>query len=285
MSIRVGPCEWPLVHCGESSEVPTCTSLAGLSDEVREIVVEAATGYLWRWTGKKYGTCPITVRPCREECWRGSTYYGPGAVNQNLPWFGGAYGMGLQPALIGGAWFNMACGECAGRCSCKGLSRVDLAGPVDAVTGVMLDGVSYGPDDGVYVVDNNRWLSRVDGGKWPTCQDQSTPTSESGSFEVTYTLGVPVPAGGKLAAAQLACEMAKAICLSTECRLPQRIQTITRQGVTTAVLDSFADLYERGTTGLTMVDMWVASENATVKGSGRARIASPDTAAFRRVTS
>lgn len=281
-SVRGGPCEWPIAHCGEpiTGDV-VCASLGGLTPEMADLVSSAAAGYLWRWTGRKYGLCPVTVRPCREECWTGSTYRGPRWYTSQLPFFGDYGGMGpTNPALIGGAWFNLGCRDCSGGCSCTELSQIDLAGPVDSIGQVVLDGVVLDPS--AYEVANHRWLTRVDGGKWPTCQDQTAPSTADGTLEVTYNLGIPVPAGGQLAAGVLACELARAVCGSGECRLPQRLQTLTRQGVSMTMLDSFETLYSQGTTGLVVVDMWVASENAPRRGGGRAY--SPDVRPTRRIT-
>src|SRR3546814_4772015 len=50
------------------------------------------------------------------------------------------------------------------------------------------------------------------------------------------TCALPISAG------RLANELAKAACNDKSCGLPQRVQSITRQGVTVAVLDSFDDI-------------------------------------------
>jgi hypothetical protein len=284
MSIRVGPCNWPLAHCGESDTgEAVCTSLGGLSADMGELIQEMAVGYLWNWTRKRFGTCSVTVRPCRESCWTDTTYRGPlGLRMASIPWYGSFYGGGsLNPALIGGRWFNLPCGSCGDSCSCGELERVELAGPVDAITQVRINGVVLDPT--AYRVDNNSELIRVDGDRWPTCQDMSADPSTVGSntFEVTYDIGVAVPAGGRVAAGVLACQMARAACGGEGCELPQRLQSITRQGVTMNVIDSFDQLYQYGSTGLWLVDAWVASVNQTSKGS---RVWSPDVAPKRRTT-
>lgn len=286
MSIRTGPCNWPLLHCGEEdSGEPVCTSLGALSPTMQEAVTEMAVSYLWNWTRKRYGTCSIVVRPCREQCWdMWTTYRGPRGMRSNIPWYGSIGGWNtLNPALIGGRWFNLPCGQCAGdQCSCSALSIVELDGPVDQVTEVLLKGVVLDPT--AYRVDNHMQLLRTDGGEWPTCQDMNADPATVGAntMQVTYDIGVPVPMGGRVAAAVLACQMARAACGGDGCDLPQRLQSITRQGVTMNVLDSFTDLYEKGTTGIWIVDSWVASVNLTQNGS---RVLSPDVVPTRRRTS
>jgi hypothetical protein len=42
--------------------------------------------------------------------------------------------------------------------------------------------------------------------------------------------------------------------------LPERVQTITRQGVTVGFLDP-QDFLEKGRTGITMIDLWLRSVN------------------------
>lgn len=280
-SMRTQPCDWPLAHCGELGG--QCSALAALDPATATIIENAATAYLWNWTRRQFGTCPVTIRPCRDQCasmW--STYRGRGGPSTNLPWYEG-WGP-LNPALINGQWWNLGCGGTCNTdpCSCTYVPTVELAGPVASVSQVRLNGVILSPTS--YRVDNYKYLVRTDGGDWPVCQNQlGDPETDDDTFEVTYNIGVEVPDGGKLAAGVLACEMAKAACGSAKCQLPQRLQTITRQGVQTALLDSYATLYQFGTTGLWLVDNWVASIMASNRQVGM-RVASPDTRAPRRTT-
>lgn len=286
-SFRTEPCNWPLAHCGEASTgEPVCSSLSGLSPEMQVIVQNAAISYLWNWTRRQFGTCPVTIRPCREEClgsW--TTYRGRGWPTTNLPWFEGFPGP-LNPALIGGQWFNLPCGGgCSGdKCSCNYVPTVDLLmGPVASIDSVVIGGEVLDPLS--YRLDNYRYLVRTDGGDWPVCQDmvQDPTVIGSDTFQVTYQIGVAVPSGGQLAAGILACQMAKAACGDKNCQLPQRIQQITRQQVQTTVLDSYGSMYEYGTTGLWVVDSWVSSIMASNRQTGL-RISSPDSRRTRRTT-
>lgn len=278
MTVRTSPCDWPLAHCGEGGE--SCASLAGLGADVAALVEQAAQEYLWRWTGRRFGTCSLTVRPCREECYGGSTYRGPGWFTMGLPYFGQPGGGVLNPALIGGAWFNRPCGDCAGRCACSEVQGVTLGGPVVSVESVLLSGVELAPN--AYRVDNNVELVRLDGGRWPACQDMTAALGEADTFGVTYTHGIAVPAGGQLAAGVLACQLAKAVCGDRACRLPQNVATVSRQGVTITLLQSNETMYDHGTTGLWAVDSWVASVNSTKHTGGR--VYSPDIGPRRRTT-
>ena len=114
-------------------------------------------------------------------------------------------------------------------------------------------------DPDAYRVDNFRYLVRQDGGRWPYCQDMSKRLGEPGTWAVTVKVGAPVPIGGRKAAGKLACELARAAAGDKGCELPQRWQTITRQGVTIAAgMDTFEDL-DAGKTGIWLIDSWVAS--------------------------
>lgn len=208
-----------------------------------------AAEYLWNWTGRGYGLCPVAVRPCRSDCYR---YPGASA--------GGAW----SPVLIGGRVYNIGCWVCGDDCSCDGVTAaLRLPGPIDSVTGITIDGVLL--DDEAYRVDNGSVLVRLDGSGWPTCQDMSSPATEAGTWVVDYVRGVPVPAGGQIAAGVLAVELAKAACGDASCQLPRRVQTITRQGVTVALLDAFDDV-GKGRTGVWLIDSWVASVTGAPRG-------------------
>lgn len=293
---RTSPCNWPLAYCNDTpagSSAPdesapnplrTCSHLNSLDPAVAEMIESAATEYLWNWTGKQFGTCEVTLRPCRKACgdwW--TTYRGFRWQGVQLPWFGG-WGAGpVNPALIGGAWYNLPCG-CEGECSCGPIYEIELPGPVASVVEVVLGGVAL--PSSAYRIDNFRRLVRLDGHDWPVCQDMDADPAVPGTntFAVTYSIGREVPAGGQIAAGKLACEMAKAACGSSNCQLPQRLQTITRQGITTAFLDSFTEMYTEGTTGLWLVDSWVGSINGPSRRRGPGRVASPDVRPPRRTT-
>lgn len=290
-SMRSEPCNWPLAYCGESQEstgltdYTQCPTLAGISPTMAALVERMATAYLWNWTGRQFGTCPITIRPCKDSCldsW--TTYRGRGGANAYLPWTEGGYGGPLAPGLINGQWYNFGCGgNCdTDPCSCTYVPTITLAGPVESVSEVRINGVVLATTS--YRLDNHSYLVRTDGSDWPVCQDMNgNPLTDDDTFSVTYNIGVTVPAGGQVAAGVLACQMGKAACGDKGCQLPQRLQSLTRQGVTMTVLDSYGQLYMHGTTGLWIVDSWVASINASNKRAGM-RIASPDRRPTRRTT-
>lgn len=253
-----GPCEWPLVG-GDCDPLDALDPDQGEGDPetpVRDAVVAAAVEYLWRWTGKRFGLCEVEVRPCRSDCTPTTTYRGwAGRPDRTVPTVGDP--APFVPALVGGVWRNLSCGGCGDVCSCEATPTLTLPGPVASVVEVVIDGDPVDPE--AYRVDDRRRLVRDDGGGWPTCQDLSKPAGEPGTWSVRYLLGTPVPTGGRVAAAVLACEMAKALAADRTCALPERITNqVSREGVTVTILDQFEGL-EAGRTGLWLVDSWVAS--------------------------
>lgn len=265
--MRTSPCGWPLVFCGACPELDdlATTTVTEPYETLRDVVEGMAVEYLWRFTGRRFGVCDTTVRPARQDC-HPST-------------FESTAGFGFTPVLVGGVWRNVACGVCGDDCACQRLYSVRLPGPIQAITEVLVDGDVVPAS--AYRVDDRDTLVRIDGEDWPLCNDLSLAPTEPGTWQVEYTFGTPVPDGGRLAAAVLACELAKAVCRSSDCRLPQRIQTLTREGVTVGFIDPFEGL-EDGRTGLWSVDAWVASITRVPQ---RSTVHSPDRPRNARATS
>lgn len=262
MDYDILPCDWPVDYsaCGGGLPEP----LASLPASGVATFEEMAATYLWDWTGRKYGQCEVTLRPCRQDCWEGrSTFWGGsgGPLRGGLP---------FTPALIRGQWYNLGCGTCGDACGCGSTQALRLPGPIASVGEVQIDGTVLDP--AAYRVDNGRFLVRQDGALWPTCQDMNLMLGQPDTWGVTYTKGYAVPKGGQVAAGLLANELAKAACNDKTCGLPRRVQSITRQGVTVAVLDAFDDIDE-GHTGIWLIDSWVAS---VVRRPRRMRVLSPD---------
>jgi len=121
-------------------------------------------------------------------------------------------------------------------------------------------------------VDNGQWLVRTDGDCWPECQDFNTDSGDT-FFQVTYFQGLPVPNVLLRAAGELACEWARA-CAGAECRLPQRVTSISRQGVSVS-LQYIDVLLKHGLTGITTVDQVIRQFNPYGLTS-KMSISSPD---------
>lgn len=94
---------------------------------------------------------------------------------------------------------------------------------------------------------------------WPDCQNLSLPDTETNTFSVTVTYGREPPQMVKFATAEFACQLIKS-CAGGPCQLPQRIQNISRQGITIGMLDPMVFL-EKGHTGIYLVDMVINQYN------------------------
>lgn len=252
------PCEWPLsfVEC-TNTEV-----FDNLSTEDKGHVTDMATNLLWHWSGRKFGLCPVTIRPCREECPPGAFLDHMALRSRILP------GLPWRPVLVGGEWFNVSCGNCHRSCRCTHRNTFPLPTGTTSVQDVTVDGTVL--DASEYYVERqykgSPFLVRREG-FWPLWQDLSLPDTEPDTWSITLTRGNPVPIGGQIAAGLLAVEVAKALCKDSSCQLPSRMQTVTRQGVTVAVLDTMEDI-DKGKTGIYLVDSWLASVTKSVLQGG-----------------
>lgn len=217
--IAVPSAAGPCTNWVTSEEVAACCGVEASTGNIYDDVIPAAQELLFELSGRQFaGLCgPVKVRPCRDNCscWGG----------QRLAYAGG----GSRFIWAGSYWQNGS-----SNCGCGCLSQVKLAGyPVQVITEVKIDGVPLSGDD--YRLDANRYLTRVDGDHWPSCQDLSLDDTEDGTFSISYGYGASPPALGVSAAAQLACEMYKA-CLDGvgggDCQLPSGVTRITRQGIT-----------------------------------------------------
>lgn len=263
------PGDWPV-------RLPDCAALDRLADPdengdgqvTRDTVLNAARWYLWQWTGRMYGLSTLTVRPARQDV-DGTTYGGgrPPGAHPTGPTLA-AYSFGS--AWLGHRWGTIGCGACGAYCSCDALASIVLPGPVYEVDEVTIDGDTLDPS--AYRVDGRSRLVREDGGRWPAVQRLDRPAGDPDTWTVTYRRGRPVPEQGQVAAGVLACEMAKAVRGDGDCALPQRLQTVTREGVTVGIVDSFEDLAD-GRTGVWVVDAFIA---AATRPRRRPSVMSPD---------
>lgn len=139
---------------------------------------------------------------------------------------------------------------------CNSLPEIRLPHrPVDPDSIVVtLDGAAFTD----FTLLDGAWLVRTDGNGWPCCQRTELPLTEDHTFGVEYDHGAGPPLGGVRAAASLGFQLLAGWRNNSACKLPQRIQTVTRQGVSMTVLDPL-NLFKDGLTGVPDVDLWVAS--------------------------
>lgn len=142
--------------------------------------------------------------------------------------------------------------------SCVPVDRIDLGYfPVIDVLQVRIDGAVLMPS--AYQLQEQRFLVRIDGGTWPCTQDLSANPSANDTFEVQISHGIEPPDAGKYCCAIYAVELAKSFC-NLDCSLPQRAQYVTRQGVSTILMDPLNVVF-RGMIGMPTVDSWIRSVN------------------------
>lgn len=213
------PCPWPVDTscCGEDwPEDPDCWTAQ------HHRAVEIATDVLWRLVSGRYGLCREVIRPCLRDCHDGS-----------VRGWGGRW---WWPVVEGGRWYNRpSCGCRRAGCSCDPLCVIDLPGPVHQVLDVRRDGAVVDP--GAWTVHHapggTGRLIRTDGQCWPECQDLTAPETEPGTLAVHYLHGRPVPAAGRRAVGQLACEIyRRCVTGGSGCALPVGVTTVEREGVT-----------------------------------------------------
>lgn len=236
-------CEpWPLEGCCDFETLQISPAITGLA-------WEAASEVLWKATGRQFGNCPVVLRPCRKDCSNvpADAYWAGGIIDAH---WGYPY-----PALIDGAWVNLACGRCGGDCSCSATSEIVFPEYVRELVSVVVDGVTLVPNVDYQLLDRTR-LVRLGDAEWPLCQDY-TVTGGPGAWTVTASFGEDVPALGRLAVAALTCEIAK-LCAGQECSLPSHAVSVTRQGVT---FRGASDFMEKGLTGVFLPDLFITRIN------------------------
>ena len=222
---------------------------------------KAASNLLWTLSGRKYsGVTTVTERyVCATLAYR----YGSSQRN-------------TRADLVLGDVYNMPYSDIDSytAVTSDGLSpqsRLRLRGrPITKIhvmrnrAGVVIDPASY------YLVDHST-IQATAGSRWSPCDS-----------EITYTYGIEPPTLGKMAARTMALEFAKLWNGDDDCILPQRVTSISRQGVSYTLLDN-QEFIDDMRTGLYAVDMFLKSVNPD-KARNKARVFSPDVPRARRYT-
>lgn len=185
-------------------------------------------------TGGQVGSCPVDLRPCFD----GSCDRCADAII----------------AISGPTHDDLARARMSGRCSCCTINEIVMPGTVAAITEVNVDG--YRIDPQLFRVDNGNRLVRQDGRGFPSCQNMNAPYGHFGSFTVRYVPGQLPTAAGLWAVGLLADEFASA-CLGSKCRLPSRVRSIARQGVS---MELAAGMFDTGT-GVPEADAYIETVN------------------------
>ena len=260
----------PALPCNWTVDTSCCEEWDTYSPSTQTAAAEYGAFTVWAATGRRVGLCTPTVRPCGREMFH---------LPAGYFWSEGTW----LPYIFNGVWRNCAgCpGSALGCCTCEPTCQVWLPGPAYAIpaTGVSVDGQIIPVD--AWRIDNGQWLVRTDGNCWPACQNYDVDPPSVGSFQVIYQKGIPVPALLQHAAGELACEWARS-CVGAACRLPQRVASVARQGVTISMVD-IEILLKNGFTGISTVDQLIRNFNPYGLAS-RMGISSPDTPVIRTTT-
>ena len=225
---------------------------------------KSASYLLWGMSGRKYsGLTTVTER----------------YVSSYDPYLrSGGSSLTYTPVLVDGNIVNIASGgfnryaddDFQGD-GTSANSRVRLRGRkvVKVHTLRDLDGNIIEPSK--YYLSDHSTILGVPGAGWSPSQ-----------VEVTYTYGTPPPTAGRAAARVLATELVKLYEDDDTCALPQRVTSISRQGVSYTVLDN-QDFIDELKTGIYAIDLFLKTVNPD-KARARARVFSPDQPRARRIT-
>jgi hypothetical protein len=189
-----------------------------------ESAVATACFILFKLTGEKYtGTFTST------EAYNSDNYN----VNQTT-----------TAAVIGGKVINLPAQS-------EGFRNLRLRHqPVLSVLSVEHLGRVLDPSE--YTLRNNSYLVRANSLPWVL-----DPVND---LTVSYRHGTPPPAAGRRAALRLANEFILADMGSGACALPERIQSVARQGVSYTIMDP-QEFISNGKVGIYEVDLFLAAVN------------------------
>lgn len=222
---------------------------------------QTASYLLWAMSGRKYtGVTTVTER---YTCTLRNNRLGPSTKT-------------TSPVLFGGDVYNIPSGDYDeySELTSDGMSpdsRIKLRGrPVTKIhsirnrLGDVIDPSNY------YLVDHSTVHIKA-GTPWTPC-----------NTEITYSYGTPVPVAGKMAARKLAIEFARLWAGDEMCELPQRVTSVSRQGVSYTILDN-QEFIDELRTGLYEIDLFLKVVNPD-NARRKSKVFSVDTPRARRYT-
>lgn len=240
-----GPCH-PWVTVDEVRD--RCVDATdSITDNALAFGVGLASAVLWNATGRRYGLCQRTVRPCwtgcpnwvRCSCWLPELRL-PGPV------------AAIDEIMVNGVTLDLS------------VVRIQTIGP-----------------------DARRIVVRIDGETWPCCNDLEVDptvvpvsTSYCDAWHVRYWQGRAVPGIGQDVAGLLAEQIARQHCRSVGCddQMTANLKRVSRRGVTKEY-DAATDRDEktgRIRTGIKPVDDWILAVNPHGRTRGPAILRGDD---------
>lgn len=161
-----------------------------------------------------------------------------------------------QPAIVGGQIYNLLSG---------GSRKLYLRhAPVMKINSVKIKDEILDPS--TYQLRNNAFLVKKDLTNW-----NLSPLAE---ITVDYEYGLNPPAAGKQAALILANEFINYYVYPSQCKLPERVTSVSRQNVSFSMLDP-QDFLDKGKVGIYSVDLFISTANPG-KARKQPKVFSPD---------
>jgi hypothetical protein len=238
---------------------PTELGTTYAASDYADDACQMASNILWAMSGRKYnGVTTVTERYI---------------TSINAFRYQGASAKNFFPHMIHGSVYNVPSEdwndsgyESDGTSS---LSRIRLRGK--NVLEVHLVRSMYNGqivEQDAYYVSNHSTLIAYKGTPWPP-----------GNIEVTYTYGMRPPTAGRMAARRFAIELIK-LWEGDDCALPDRVTSVSRQGVSYTILDN-QDFLENMRIGIYDIDLFLKTANPA-KALAPSKIFSPDISRPRR---
>lgn len=234
------------------SDVASALTDNSLTIAQLDLACAQASDILYMLSGRQYGgLCERTFRP----------------MARPISWTVAEWSQYFES--LSGSNYSASWGTCFGgyHDACRNPPQIDLgAFPLRQIIQVKIDGTVIPANE--YRIDNSRLLVRVMPTAnstptvrwgWPTCQNLELPDTEVNTFSVDAKYGMEPPSSGVAAAVALAGELALAHA-SQPNRLPARLISITRQGVSMAVMDPMQFL-DHGLTGVYEADIFIRAAN------------------------
>jgi hypothetical protein len=275
-ALRSGPCA-PWITADNVLSQPGC---GGLDPTLAATMATVASETLYVLSGQQFtGACgPVTVRPISRP------------IDADTRFMANLVGMGWLSSWGTCTAYGTPLTGGVAHYGCSNPPEIELgAYPITSIDLVKLDGIVIPPNE--YYLQDHRSLVRLRPSAaatptqrfgWPTCQLMDLPDTEIGTFAVTYHYGVPPPQSGILAASVLAGQLGLDQS-GSDTRLPRRVTSISRQGMTAMIVDVM-DFLKEGLTGIYEVDLFLHWANPS--GSKmRSFVWSPDIGRPKRMPS
>lgn len=239
--------------------VPADLGTTYSSSEFADDACQMASNILWAMSGRRYnGVTTVTERYI---------------TSINAFRYQGASAKNFFPHMMGGYVYNVPSDDWNDSAyqsdGTSSLSRIRLRGKnVQEVHLIrsMYSGQIVSPD--AYYVAEHSEIRAYKGVPWPP-----------GNLEITYTYGTRVPTSGRMAAKLFAIELIK-FWEGDDCALPDRVTSVSRQGVSYTILDN-QDFLENMRIGIYAIDLFLKTANPS-KALAPSKVFNPDVPRARR---